>query len=481
MQLNDVLPALPEIFLCCAAMALLILGVFKGENSGRLIGQLSVLTTLLTTLLVAWGGSDTRTLGLNDLFVVDAFGDFMKVLILIGTALTLIMSLDYLEKESMLQPEYPVLVLFASLGMIMMVSANDLMALYVGLELQSLSLYVIAAFRRDTVRSSEAGLKYFVLGALSSGLYLYGASLVYGFTGTTDFNDLAMVLSANSSPSVGVVVGLTFIVAALCFKVSAVPFHMWTPDVYEGAPTNVTAFFAVAPKIAAIALFTRVLIGPFIGLKDDWQQILVFVSMASMLLGSFAAVAQTNIKRLMAYSSIGHVGFALVGLAAGTPEGVKGLMTYMAVYLFMNVGTFALILCMRVNDRAVEDINDLAGIWKTNPRMALALFVFMFSMAGIPPLAGFLAKFYVFIAAIDARLYTLAVVGVLASVVSAFYYLRIVKLAFFDEPQDAFDWPSDRGVTLVMTGSALVTVLLIAMPAFVGVVADSAARGLFAG
>ncbi len=481
MQLNDVLPALPEIFLCCAAMALLILGVFKGDNSGRLIGQLSVLTTLLTTMLVAWGGSDTRTLGLNDLFVVDAFGDFMKVLILIGTALTLIMSLDYLEKESMLRPEYPVLVLFASLGMNMMVSANDLMALYVGLELQSLSLYVIAAFRRDTVRSSEAGLKYFVLGALSSGLYLYGASLVYGFTGTTDFNDLAMVLSANSAPSVGVVVGLTFIVAALCFKVSAVPFHMWTPDVYEGAPTNVTAFFAVAPKIAAIALFTRVLIGPFIGLKDDWQQILVFVSMASMLLGSFAAVAQTNIKRLMAYSSIGHVGFALVGLAAGTPEGVKGLMTYMAVYLFMNVGTFALILCMRVNDRAVEDINDLAGIWKTNPRMALALFVFMFSMAGIPPLAGFLAKFYVFIAAIDARLYTLAVVGVLASVVSAFYYLRIVKLAFFDEPQDAFDWPSDRGVTLVMTGSALVTVLLIAMPAFVGVVADSAARGLFAG
>jgi NADH-quinone oxidoreductase subunit N len=480
-QLNDVLPAVPEIFLCCAAMALLILGVFKGDNSGRLIGQLSVLTTLLATVLVACSGSDIRTLGLNDLFVVDAFGDFMKVLILIATALTLIMSLDYLEKESMLRPEYPVLVLFASLGMIMMVSANDLMALYVGLELQSLSLYVIAAFRRDTVRSSEAGLKYFVLGALSSGLYLYGASLVYGFTGTTDFSDLAMLLGADSAPLVGVVVGLTFIVAALCFKVSAVPFHMWTPDVYEGAPTNVTAFFAVAPKIAAIALFTRVLIGPFIGLKDDWQQILVFVSMASMLLGSFAAMAQSNIKRLMAYSSIGHIGFALVGLAAGTPEGVKGLMTYMAVYLFMNVGTFALILCMRINDRAVEDINDLAGIWKTNPRMALALFVFMFSMAGIPPLAGFLAKFYVFIAAIDAGLYTLAVVGVLASVVSAFYYLRIIKLAFFDEPQDAFDRPSDRGVTLVMTGSALVTVLLIAMPAFVGVVADAAARGLFAG
>jgi NADH-quinone oxidoreductase subunit N len=408
----------------------------------------------------------------------------MKLLVLLGAGLTIAMSIGYIEREQMARFEFPVLMLFATLGMMMMVSANDLMSLYLGLELQSLSLYVIAAFRRDTVRSSEAGLKYFVLGALSSGMLLYGSSMVYGFAGSTSFETIAEVLGAapaGEAPSVGLIVGLVFVLAGLAFKVSAVPFHMWTPDVYEGAPTPVTAFFASAPKIAAMALLVRVMIGPFGDLTAQWQQIVVVVSIGSMVLGAFAAINQTNIKRLMAYSSIGHMGYVLVGLAAGSEAGVRGVAIYMAIYLLMNVGTFACILCMRQQGRMVEGIDDLKGLSKTSPMMALALAVFMFSMAGIPPLAGFFGKFYVFLAAIQEGLYTLAVIGVLASVVGAFYYLRIVKLMYFDEPAESFDRPIGRELRFIIAGTSLAMVLFLI---FIGPVVNSAAAAasvLFAG
>ena len=419
------------------------------------------------------------------MFVSDGFGDFMKMITLIGAALTLSMSCRYMEQENMARFEFPVLVLFATLGMMMMISAGDLISLYMGLELQSLSLYVIAAFRRDTLRSSEAGLKYFVLGALSSGMLLYGSSLVYGFAGTTSFAGLSEIFTAaaaaGEAPSIGVIVGLVFVAAGLAFKVSAVPFHMWTPDVYEGAPTPVTAFFATAPKIAAMALFVRVLMGPFEPLVDQWQQIVVFISLASMILGALAAINQTNIKRLMAYSSIGHIGYALVGLAAGTEDGIRGVAIYLAIYVFMNVGTFACILCMRRHDRMVEGIGDLKGLSRTNPVMALVLGLFMFSMAGIPPLAGFFGKFYVFMAAIDAGLYGLAVIGVLSSVIAAYYYLRIVKLMYFDEPDDAFDRPIGREMTIIMTITAVVVAFFLLLPGPIVDGAAVAAASIFTG
>jgi NADH-quinone oxidoreductase subunit N len=376
--------------------------------------------------------------------------------------------------------EFPVLVMFATLGMMMMISANDLMSLYLGLELQSLSLYVVAAFRRDNLRSSEAGLKYFVLGALSSGMLLYGCSLVYGFAGTTSFSALARVFAeGEGAGSLGLVVGLVFLAAGLAFKVSAVPFHMWTPDVYEGAPTPVTAFFATAPKVAAMALFVRVMVDPFAELVQQWQQIVVLISMASMVLGAFAAINQRNIKRLMAYSSIGHVGFALVGLAAGTEEGIYGVVIYLAIYIVMNLGTFACILCMRQKDRMVEGIEDLKGLSKTHPMMALALAIFMFSMAGIPPLAGFFGKFFVFMAAVHAGLYTLAVVGVLASVVGAFYYLRIVKYMYFDEATESFDRPIGREMGVILLATSLAILLFFVIPSPVLDAAALAAAALF--
>ena len=480
----DLMAALPEVFLACAGMALLMLGVFRGEGSTRLVLSLTVVAILIAlVMLIAQSGPSTTAFG--GLFVVDPFSDFMKLLVLIGVAVTIIMSLGFIEREQMARFEIPVLMLYATLGMLMMISANDLIALYMGLELQSLSLYVIAAIRRDNLRSSEAGLKYFVLGALSSGMLLYGSSLVYGFAGTTSFEGLAEIFKAaaagGEAPSVGLIVGLVFVIAGLAFKVSAVPFHMWTPDVYEGAPTPVTAFFANAPKIAAMALFIRVLIGPFGELHDQWQQIVVFISIASMVLGAFAAISQTNIKRLMAYSSIGHIGYALIGLAAGTDVGIRGIGIYLAIYLAMNIGTFACILCMRQKERMVEGIEDLKGLSKTNPMMALALAIFMFSMAGIPPLAGFFGKLYVFLAAIEAELYTLAVIGVLSSVVGAFYYIRIVKLMYFDEPAEAFDRPIGREMAVIVTATALITVFFIAVPGPILSGAEAAAAALFPG
>jgi NADH-quinone oxidoreductase subunit N len=440
---------------------------------------------LAITLILVWVGPSGRETAFSDLFVRDSFADFMKILVLIGAGLTTLMALRYIEHEKMNRFEFPVLMLFATLGMMMMISANNLMSLYLGLELQSLSLYVLAAFRRDDLRSSEAGLKYFVLGALSSGMLLYGCSLIYGFAGTTSFGALAGLFAdaagGGEAVPTGVVVGLVFLSAGLAFKVSAVPFHMWTPDVYEGAPTAVTAFFATAPKVAAMALFVRVLMGPFGGLVEQWQQIVIFISLASMILGALAAISQTNIKRLMAYSSIGHVGYALVGLAAGTEEGVRGVAVYLAIYIFMNVGTFACILCMRQKDRMVEGIEDLKGLSKTDPIMALALAVFMFSMAGIPPLAGFFGKLFVFSAAIDAGLYGLAIIGILTSVVGAFYYLRIVKFMYFDDAEEAFDRPIGREMSLILLGTGLVISFFIVFPGPILDGASAAAASLVGG
>ncbi len=472
--------AAPEILLAIAGMGLLLYGAFRGNGATREIAYLVIASYIAAAALVVFV-VEVPTVTFSGLFVADGFGAFAKVLVLLGSALGLLISLDYIEREQMARFEYPVLFLFATLGMMVMISAGDLITLYLGLELQSLSLYVIAAFRRDMVRSAEAGLKYFVLGALSSGMLLYGASLVYGFTGTTSFAGLAATLSAEAPVSIGLVVGIVFVSAGLAFKVSAVPFHMWTPDVYEGAPTPVTAFFAVAPKIAAIALFIRVMVGPFGELVAQWQQIVFAVSILSMLLGALAAIWQTNIKRLMAYSSIGHIGYALIGLATGTEEGVRGILVYMAIYLAMNVGTFACILCMRVNGRMVEGIDDLRGLSRTNPMIALALAIFMFSMAGIPPLAGFFGKLYVFLAAINSGLYVLAVIGVLTSVIGAYYYLRIVKLMYFDDPVEGFDQPIDRGLSVVLAGTGLFTLFFFAFPPALVNRAAAAAATLFGG
>jgi NADH-quinone oxidoreductase subunit N len=486
-EVPNLIPALPEIFMACVAMALLMLGVFQKSTpseevkTARLVTYLGVTTLILTVLLVLTV-SGGRVLAFGGMFVVDTFAAFFKVLVLIASGMALVISKSYMERQGIARFEFAVLILFATLGMLMMISANDLISLYIGLELQSLSLYVIASFQRDDQRSTEAGLKYFVLGAVASGMLLYGSSLIYGFTGTTSFDALGQhFAAATGAPPLGVVVGIVFILAGLCFKVSAVPFHMWTPDVYEGAPTPVTAFFSVAPKLAAVAMFLRVMIGPFGDLVAQWQQIVIFISIASMVLGAFAAINQTNIKRMMAYSSIGHVGYALIGLAVGDKVGVEGVLVYLAIYLFMNVGAFACILCMRRGDSMVEDISDLAGLSKSHPLVAAALAVFMFSMAGIPPLAGFFGKLYIFLAAIDAELYTLAIIGVLSSVVGAFYYLRIIKVAYFDEAGEALDKPIGRDLGTVLVGTSLVILLFFIYPAPVLSSAASAAAALFGG
>jgi NADH-quinone oxidoreductase subunit N len=472
-------PALPEIFLALAGMALLMLGVFKGNQATRRVSWLVVAALLVTLFMVLNSTRGVRALALSNLFVSDGIAVFAKVFILVGSAIAVIMSNEYMKRENLERFEFPVLILFSTLGMIMMVSANDLISLYLSLELQSLALYVVAAFRRDSAPSSEAGLKYFVLGALSSGMLLYGASLVYGSTGTTNFDGIAHALSASPSLPIGVVFGLVFLVAGLAFKVSAVPFHMWTPDVYEGAPTPVTTLLALSPKFAAMVLLLRLMTAPFGLATSDWQPIISLISVGSMLLGAFAAINQSNIKRLLAYSSIGHMGYALIGLAAGSEGGIRGVLIYMAIYLFMSAGTFACVLAMRRRGQLVEGIGDLAGLSKTHPMMALALAIFMFSMAGIPPLAGFFGKVYVFLAAIEAGLYTLAVIGVLASVVGAYYYLRIVKLMYFDDTVDALDRPVARDLGWVQFGTALVTLLFFIYPGPLFSYAEAAARALF--
>jgi len=456
----SLLPALPELILAVGALALLMVGAFGGDRAIPVVTGLSVALLVVAAAILLF--SPVLGVIFDGAFVLDPFARLMKILTLIGSGVAIAMSVGYARAQKFERFEYPVLIVIATLGMMMMISANDLIALYLGLELQSLALYVVAAINRDSVRSTEAGLKYFVLGALSSGMLLYGASLVYGFTGQTSFAGIAAALSG-SEASLGLIFGLVFLIAGLAFKVSAVPFHMWTPDVYEGAPTPVTAFFAAAPKIAAMTMFIRVVVSPFGPITSEWQQIIVFISIASMVLGAFAAIGQTNIKRLMAYSSIGHMGFALVGLAAGSKAGVQGVIIYLLIYLAMTLGAFACILSMRRREGMVEDITDLAGLSKTNPIMAFMLAMILFSLAGIPPLAGFFAKFYVFLAAIEANLYTLAVIGVLASVVGAFYYLRIVKIMYFDEPSEGFEsMPVELRIVLGVSGAFVLLFVFIA-------------------
>ncbi len=467
--------ALPELTLSIGAMALLMVGVATREDRSELVLGIAVGVIALAGFFVL-RGTGTETL-FADSFIVDSFARMMKLLTLIGAAVTLLMSVDYWRGKGRLKFEFPVLVLLATTGMMMMISANDLISLYVGLELQSLALYVVAAFDRRSAKSSEAGLKYFVLGALSSGMLLYGASLIYGFTGSTLFTEIAAAVQP-SGANLGLIFGLVFLMAGFAFKISAVPFHMWTPDVYEGAPTPVTAFFAAAPKLAAMTLMVRTLFAAFPAVTPEWQQIVTFLAIASMALGAFAAIGQHNIKRLMAYSSIGHMGYALVGLAAGSAEGVQGVIIYLAIYLAMTLGTFACILAMRRNGRMVEEIDQLAGLSATNPLMAFLLGVLLFSLAGIPPLAGFFAKFYVFLAAIHAGLYALAVIGVLLSVVGAYYYLRIVKIMYFDPPAERFE-PMPGVLATVLGGSGLFVLLFVAYPAPLVNAAATAAKSLF--
>ena len=465
----DLAPAITEIFLVCVGLAVLMVGAFRGRepHASRVVTPVCVAALLIGILLLAaFDEGEAYTFGGH--FVTDSFAVYLKVLILLGAALCLIMSPGFLRDEGIERFEFPVLALFSTVGMLMMISANSLLALYLALELQSLPLYVLTAFHRDQTRSTEAGLKYFVLGALASGLLLYGCSLVYGFTGTLSFELLAGVFETapGAAPPVnyGALIGLVFIAAGLAFKMAAVPFHMWTPDVYEGAPTPVTAFLAAAPKVAAIGLTLRVFFDAFGDWAEQWRQIAVFISVASMLLGAFAAIGQVNIKRLLAYSSIGHMGYALVGLAAGTAVGAQSVLIYMAIYIVMTIGTFGCVLLMRRNGQAVENIDDLAGLARSQPMLAAALAIFMFSLAGIPPLAGFFAKLYVFLAAIDAGLVALAVIGVLASVVGAYYYVRIVKVMYFDEAEEPLDRPVGREFAVIIGGAALFNLVFCLHP-----------------
>jgi len=479
-ELSTYAPALPEIAVALGALLILMLGVFRQSGPADYAASGLAIVVLLVAAKFVVSGPDRAVL-FDGAFIIDGFGRFMKLLVLGGSILVVIMSIGDLARAKLLSNEYVVLLLLSVLGMMLMISAGSLISLYLGLELQSLALYVVAAIDRGQVRSSEAGLKYFVLGSLSSGMLLYGASLIYGFTGSTDFSAIATSIHGQSATAnIGLTIGLVFLLVGLAFKISAVPFHMWTPDVYEGAPTPVTAFFAAAPKIAAMALLMRVLLTAFPGIAPQWQQIVVFLSIASMLLGAFAAIGQTNIKRLMAYSSIGHIGYALIGLAANSEAGTQSVLVYLAIYLFMTVGAFACILSMRNKLGPVEDIDSLAGLARTDLSMAFVLAMILFSMAGVPPLAGFFAKLYVFAAAIQAGLYALAVIGVLASVVAAYYYLRVVKIMFFDDAREAFV-PVEQGTRIVMGLCGLFVLLFVLVPAPLVDAALTAARALQAG
>ncbi len=471
--------ALPEIVLACCGLGILVFGVLRKHDSALICTMMTLGAFLIAGLLVLTG---LPGIGYHGQFVSDPFSAFNKLLLLSGAALTAILSLDWNRQAGISRFEFPILMLFAVVGMMVMTSASNLMTLYVGLELQSLALYVLAAFARDDLRSSEAGLKYFVLGGLASGLLLYGVSLVYGFAGTMDFHELRALLTqpgvASPGASPGVIVGVVFVLVGLAFKISAVPFHMWTPDVYEGAPTPVTVFFATAPKVAAMALMLRVMATPFGPLLASWQSLIVIVSIASMLLGAFAAIGQTNIKRLMAYSSIGHMGYALVGLAVGSPEGIRGVLVYMVIYVFMTAGTFACIMAMRRKGQPVEQISDLSGLASNDPGLALALAVFMFSLAGIPLMSGFFAKLYIFLAAVQGGLWTLAVVGVLTSVVGAYYYIRIIKIMYFDPSVEAFD-RRPPALSFVVAATGLFTAFFFLFPAPVVDAAQVAAGAIF--
>jgi NADH-quinone oxidoreductase subunit N len=471
---NDLYVLLPELILAAGAMVLLMIGAFRGDRSANTLTMLAVVLIAASAYVSMIIGDDSAFGGA---FVMDSFARFTKAVILWSSAACVLLAHRFFSDEKSERFELPVLIVLASLGMSLMVSANNFIALYMGLELQSLALYVLAAFNRDSVRSSEAGLKYFVLGSLSSGMMLYGISMIYGFTGTMDFAGVAHVIKTGGV-GIGLIFGIVFLIAGLAFKISAVPFHMWTPDVYEGSPTPITAYLATASKVASFALVLRAVVVPFPDAFHQWQQIIIFISVLSMGLGAFAAIGQTNIKRLMAYSSIGHMGYALLGLAAGTELGLRGVLFYLAFYSLTNIGIFACVQAMRRGGRTVEDIYDLAGLARTRPRLAFAFMVMMLSLSGLPPLAGILAKAFIFLAAIEAHLYVLAVFGVLTSVVGAYYYLRIVKVMYFDEPAQPFDREMGRSVAAIAAIATAFTVLFVVRIDVLLDYADLAARAL---
>jgi NADH-quinone oxidoreductase subunit N len=466
--------ALPEIVVCICAMAILIVGVVSRRETDFLSTMLALGTLLLATMLVI-----SRAFGqaYEGLFVVDAFSGFIKILVLASAAMSLVLSLDYNRQQGIAQFEFPVLILLATAGMMVMGSASNLMTLYLGLELQNLALYVLVAFARDELRSAEAGLKFFVLSALASGLLLYGISLAYGFAGTMDLERLSQALADPAQVSAGLVVGIVFVIACLGFKLAIVPFHMWTPDVYEGAPTPVTAFVSMAPKVAAFALLLRTMAVAFEHQLAQWQLLIEIIAIASMVLGALGAIGQTNIKRLMAYSSIGHMGYAMIGLASGSLAGIRGTLIYIAAYVFMNAGAFAIIVAMRRRGHALERIADLGGLADNEPAKAIGMAIFMFALAGIPPLSGFFAKLYVFQAAVQNGMWALAVIGVLTSVVGAFYYIRIVKVMYFDAAEPAFD-PRPRSASAVAVGAGAFTALFVLFAAPIFAAAQAAAKVL---
>jgi len=452
---------LPEIFISLSIMFLLILGVFK-KDSSRLIQNISLIILIITAVITF-----NETLGISEILlfngsiIIDYLSSFMKITTLIAAFLALVISSNYLKSFKIFKIEYPILILSSVLGMMIMISSNDLIVFYMGLELQSLALYVLASFNRDQIKSSEAGLKYFVLSALSSGLLLYGCSLIYGFTGSTNFNIIANQLNSNDY---GLTFGIVFILVGLAFKISAVPFHMWAPDVYEGSPTSVTLFFTMVPKIAALTVFIRFLYVPFLNLIDQWQMILIFLSIASMVFGAVAAIGQKNLKRLVAYSSIGHVGYALAGLATGSNEGIQSSVIYIAIYILMNLGLFSCLLMMRRNNVYYEQIDDLSGLSKNHPLLSLSLLIILFSLAGIPPLAGFFAKFYIFKSVLEQSMFFLAIVGLLSTVIAAFYYLRLIKIMYFDKEKEKYDLDHSLWLKFSLGVSTLLILIYFIFP-----------------
>ena len=452
---------LPEIFISLSIMFLLVLGVFK-KDSSKITFNISLLVLLITSIITLNETfSINRVTLFNNSVVIDPMSSLMKIITLIGAFLVLVISSAYLKSFKIYKIEYPVLILSSVLGMMVMISSNDLMVFYMGLELQSLALYVLATFNRDQLKSSEAGLKYFVLSALSSGLLLYGCSLIYGFSGSTNFNIISSQLNSNEYV---LTFGIVFILVGLAFKISAVPFHMWAPDVYEGSPTSVTLFFTMVPKIAALTVFIRFLYVPFLNLIDQWQMIIIFLSIASMLFGAIAAIGQTNIKRLVAYSSIGHIGYTLAGLATVSNEGIQSSIIYISIYVIMNLALFSCLLMLKRNDQYYEDIDDLSGLSKNHPLLSLSLLVILFSLAGIPPLAGFFAKFYIFKAVIEQSMYFLAIVGLLSTVIAAFYYLRIIKIIYFDKEREKYDEDHSLWLKFSLTFSTILILLYFIFP-----------------
>ena len=450
---------LPEIFLSISIFSILLIGVFF-KNSYNFVTKITYVIIIATALIILDHFDDTYKLFSGSL-IYNSFTSYFKILILIGTFFVILISQNYLKEKKIAYFEYPILILFSILGMFIMISSNDLIIFYLGLELQSLSLYILAAFDRDNLKSNESGLKYFILSALSSGLLLYGCSLLYGFTGSTNFETISLELN---NKNIGAVFAMVFILVGLAFKISAVPFHMWTPDVYEGSPISVTAFFAIVPKIAGLAVFIRFIQIPFIQLFEQWQSILIFMSLASMILGAVAAIGQTNIKRLIAYSSIGHIGFALAGISTGTTGGYSSTITYISIYVVMNLGIFSCIFFMKKEGKFCENINDLSGISKKQPLLSLSLLIILFSLAGIPPFAGFFAKFYVFMAVIENKMYTLAIIGLLSTVISAFYYLKIIKIIYFDELKESLDEFKNLGLASTLFFCCSILLLFFLYP-----------------